>query len=305
MTVLLTKAEMHRVVREAGIVLRRTLGQNFLFDHNLIRLIPELAQTKSSDVILEVGAGLGNLTRLIAEKALRVIAVEVDPVLAELCAALNSSFDNITLINTDILSSKHDLNPEVIHIIRQVLKDSPTSSLKMISNLPYSIATPVLLNVLESELPFSLLVVTIQREVADRFLAKPGERDYGPVAIFASILSSIEYIRTLPPQVFWPKPKVESTILKFTPHPPPPYVGNYRVFKHLVTEIFRFRRKTLSNAIHMVLRQHERAHLFSEVHEVLKELGIDDKRRPQDVSVSDYAQIARRLTPLICYPQTS
>lgn len=242
---------LKQIFSSRGITLSKRFGQNFLIDQNTLLSIPEIADLKEDDVILEIGTGTGGLTRLLADRARYVFTVEVDKKLFELSSDILKLYKNIALINADILKTKHTLNQEVLSFVQNWLREHDQDSMKVISNLPYNISTPVIINLLESNLPVTLMVLMLQKEITERMAAVPGTREYGILSILVQLFSDVEIIKTLPPDVFWPKPEVHSAIVRIQINKEK-YAGrisNYPFFKKIMYAIFTSRRKTLVNSL--------------------------------------------------------
>ena len=190
-------------------------GQNFLIDLNLMNCLTEAADIQPHDTILEVGTGTGSLTELIAERAGGVVTVEIDKQLAEIAAINLSNFQNISLIHTDILATKSTIDPAVLSAVDKACRhfDQP---FKLVANLPYQVASPLIINLLMDANKPSGMFITIQAEVANRTTALPGTRDYGLLTILMQATGQVKQIRKLPPQAFWPAPKVSSTMIAWT-----------------------------------------------------------------------------------------
>ncbi|MDR2115531.1 MAG: 16S rRNA (adenine(1518)-N(6)/adenine(1519)-N(6))-dimethyltransferase RsmA [Planctomycetaceae bacterium] len=203
-----------------GIRPQTRLGQNFLIDLNLLRLLHESANIEAHDVILEVGTGTGSLTAPMSEKAAVVVTVDVDPVMQELAKQELFGKKNIRFIKTDILKNKNKLREEVMEIVQEELKKTALNGekrrFKLVANLPYCIATPLISNILLSETPPELICVTIQKELADRIVAKPRSKDWGALSLWTQAQCNTEIIRIMPPAVFWPRPKIASAIVRLT-----------------------------------------------------------------------------------------
>ncbi len=199
--------------RDVGLEPNRRHGQNFLVDLNLIELLARSAKLKPNDVVLEVGTGMGSLTSLLAEIAAQVVTVEIDEHLYQLAQEELESFDNINMLHMDALKNKNHFNPLVLDALKTALEVSPDRQLKLAANLPYNVATPILSNLLICELVPTSLTATIQLELADRIIASPGSKDYGALSVWMQSLCECEIVRTLPPTVFWPQPKVDSAII--------------------------------------------------------------------------------------------
>ena len=198
---------------EVGIEPRKKLGQNFLVDLNLQDLLLRTAQLGPSDVVLEVGTGTGSLTLLMAEEAAAVVTVELDPQLFALAGEEMHALDNVHMLHTDALKNKNRLNPVVLEAIDEQLRAVPDSQLKIVANLPYNVATPIISNLLALDTPPRTMTVTIQKELADRIVAQPGTKDWGALSIWVQSQCRAEIARVMPPSVFWPRPKVDSAII--------------------------------------------------------------------------------------------
>ena len=203
-----------------GIRPQTRLGQNFLIDLNLLRLLHESGNITKNDVILEVGTGTGSLTAPMAEKAAVVITVELDPVMQNLAKQELFGRKNVRFIKTDILKNKNRLRDEVLDTLREELskpdEDGKPRTFKLVANLPYSVATPLISNLLLTDIPPSLMCVTIQKELADRIVAKPRSKDWGALSLWVQAQCRAEIVRIMPPTVFWPRPKVDSAIIRLT-----------------------------------------------------------------------------------------
>lgn len=199
--------------REVGLRIDRRLGQNFLIDLNLHHLLIDAAQLAPGDVVLEVGTGIGSLTALIAARAAAVVSVEVDPRLCQLAREELIEAANVTLLGQDALAGKHTIAPEVLAAVRRRLAEGPGRAWKLVANLPYHVATPLLSNLLALDDPPRSMTVTIQKELAQRIVASEGSKDYGALSIWVQCQASARIVRGLPPSVFWPRPKVHSAIV--------------------------------------------------------------------------------------------
>mgnify|MGYP001174113784 CR=1 FL=1 len=199
--------------QEVGIRPVTRHGQNFLVDLNLLNLLAASASVGDQDVVLEVGTGTGGLTALIAPAAAAVVTVEIDRRLAQLAAEHLVRLENVTMLQHDALKSKNTLHPELLAAVERELASHPGSQLKLVSNLPYNIATPIITNLLATDLPVASMTVTIQKELADRMMASPRTKDYSALSIWMQSQCEVKLVRVMPPSVFWPRPKVDSAIL--------------------------------------------------------------------------------------------
>ena len=245
-----TQSYLIQRFEEAGIRPTTRHGQNFLIDLNLLDLIVRTAGVGASDVILEVGTGLGSLATRLAERAAAVVTVEIDERLQALAAEELKWAKNVKLLWQDALKNKNTLHPAVLDAVREELAAHPGSRFKLVSNLPYNIATPILSNLLTANpLPISL-TATIQKELADRIVARPGTKDYSALSIWMQALCTIDVVREMPPQVFWPRPKVHSAIIHILPNPlKRAAVGDLAFFHDFIRSLFFHRRKFLRGVL--------------------------------------------------------
>src|SRR5574337_513895 len=178
-----TPAVLKQIFSKRGITPNKRFGQNFLIDQNILLSIPNIADLKDDDVVLEIGTGTGGLTRLLAERSRHVFTVEVDKKLFELSSDILKLYKNITPVNADILKTKHELNPEITSLMLNWLQEHNQTHIKVVSNLPYNISTPVIINLLEGDLPIGLMVLMLQSEITERLMAVPGTREYGILSV--------------------------------------------------------------------------------------------------------------------------
>ncbi|MFO0919796.1 MAG: 16S rRNA (adenine(1518)-N(6)/adenine(1519)-N(6))-dimethyltransferase RsmA [Planctomycetaceae bacterium] len=244
-----TSTRIRQLLEQSGLRPRHDLGQNFLIDLNLLDLIVQSAELTPNDVILEVGTGTGTLTAQVAQQARHVVAVEFDPEMARLTAAAVDSRENVTLLNQDVLKNKNHIADEVLDAVQKQLL-SPGTVLKLVANLPYHVATPVISNVFATDLPWSRMVVTIQWELAERMLAEPSTADYSALSVWLQSQSRMEIVRRLPPTVFWPRPKVDSAIVRIERDVDrQQHISDRAGFHEFLRGIFTQRRKHLMGVV--------------------------------------------------------
>ena len=232
-----TKHEIQSALAEAGTEPRYRFGQNFMIDGNLVRLVADAGLLTKDDTAIEVGPGTGTLTEELLARAGRVVAVEIDRDLAGFLREKFADEPRFTLIEGDALAGKHALNPALLQTIG--------THCKLVANLPYNIASPLVIDLLIAGV--STLTFTVQKEVAERLRAKAGEEAYGPLSVIAQMLSRVEILRTLPPQAFWPAPKIDSSLVRMIRED---QLGEQaRAFSTFVHQIFSFRRKTLRKSL--------------------------------------------------------
>ena len=288
-----TKTFLMERFREVGIQPATRHGQNFLIDLNLQQLIVDSADLSSRDVVLEVGTGTGALTALMAQQAGAVVTVEIDGHLFELASELLLEFENVTMLKHDALKNKNQFDQRVMDAVGNELAKHTDRRLKLVANLPYNIATPVLSNLLNCEhLPYSM-VATIQKELADRIVAQPWSKDYGALSAWMQCQAETEIVRIMPPSVFWPPPKVESAIVRIViDHQRRAKIPDLQYFHQFVKAIFIHRRKFLRANIIAAMKKHLSK---EEVDEVLGEMQFQPDTRTEQLDVSTLL----RLTELI------
>jgi 16S rRNA (adenine1518-N6/adenine1519-N6)-dimethyltransferase len=208
-----TQSFLMRRFAQVGISPKTRHGQNFLIDLNLLELLFETARLEPCDVVLEVGTGTGSLTAKMARAAAMVVSVELDPQMHQLASEELIDFDNVLLMRRDALKNKNHLNPDVLAAVRERLSASPGRRFKLAANLPYNIATPIISNLLACDLPPETMTITIQKELADRIVARPNTKDYGALSVWVQSQCEAEIVRVMPPTAFWPRPKVTSAIM--------------------------------------------------------------------------------------------
>jgi 16S rRNA (adenine1518-N6/adenine1519-N6)-dimethyltransferase len=241
----------------AGVRLNKRHGQNFLIDLNLLRLIVERAGLDQRDVVLEVGTGTGALTALMASRAAAVVTVEIDEQLYQLAGEELATHSNVVMLRADALRSKSQLNPQVVTAVEQQLAAGPGRRLKLVANLPYNVATPVIANLLGSSIVPVTMTVTVQKELADRIVAQPGTKEYGALGVWVQSQCRVEFVRALPPSVFWPRPKVTSAILHIELDPNlRGRIADLDYFHDFIRTLFLHRRKHLRAVLAVTYRQH-------------------------------------------------
>ncbi len=212
-----TTSFLKRRLEDAGVRPDKRHGQNFLIDLNLLQLLVNAAQLGPQDVVLEVGTGTGSLTALMAQQAAAVVTVELSAELHQLASEELVEFDNVVMLRQDALKNKNRFHPAVLAALREQLDREPQRRFKLVANLPYSIATPVISNLLTTDITPVSMTVTIQKELADRITARPGTKDYSALSIWIQSQCRAEVLRILPPSVFWPRPQVHSAIIQVVP----------------------------------------------------------------------------------------
>ena len=271
-----TKHQIQALLAEADASPRQRFGQNFMIDGNLVRIVAEAGRIDRGDLVVEVGPGTGTLTEELLATGAEVVAVEIDKALAGLLRSRFGSKENFALIFGDVLAGKHELNADLAAAIGGAKKAG--KAVRLVANLPYNIASPLIVELLIAGV--DLLAFTVQREVADRLRASPNSKEYGTLSILVQLLSRVEVIRTLPPQAFWPMPKISSALVLLKRED---RLGERAgEFGKFLRGIFSARRKTLRNAMSF-------ARMDSEM--ILERLGIDPRSRPEELTPEDYVRV--------------
>lgn len=279
-----TISYLTQVFAETGIRPDTRHGQNFLVDPNLQRLIVRRANIESRDVVLEVGTGTGSLTVLLAEAAGAVVTVEIDYHLFELAAEALQSRANVIMLRQDALKNKNRLDARLLDTVSEMLAVDPQRRLKLVANLPFNVATPVISNLLcGPRVPHSM-TVTIQKEMADRILANPNTRAYGSLSVWMQSQCHTELVRVLPPSVFWPQPKVMSAIIQIhVDDVRRSQIPDLEYFHHFARGIFFHRRKYLRSSM---LGTFKRWLAKSDVDAVLREMQFGPEVRAEQLDVA-------------------
>nr|WP_261360702.1 16S rRNA (adenine(1518)-N(6)/adenine(1519)-N(6))-dimethyltransferase RsmA [Aeoliella straminimaris] len=270
-------------LREIGVEPASRHGQNFLIDLNLVQMIVDSAELDRRDVVLEVGTGTGSLTAMMAQQAAQVVTVEIDGHLYELASEQLLEFDNVTMLHTDALKNKNHFNPEVLDTLGGRLAAVPDSRLKLVANLPYNVATPILSNLLSCEHTPHSMVATIQKEVAERIVAQPWTKDYSALSVWMQAQCDCEIVRVMAPSVFWPRPKVDSAIIRIVVNeekrnsiPDPTY------FHQFVRSIFLHRRKFLRANVVAAMKKHLNK---EQVDQLMDEMDFGPDTRTEQLAV--------------------
>ena len=272
------------VIQKYQFDFQKKFGQNFLIDGRVLEKIMDAADITKEDFVLEIGPGIGTMTQYLAERAREVLAVEIDKNLIPILAETLSEYENVDILNADIL--KTDLNK----IAEEKNGGHP---IKVVANLPYYITTPIIMGLFESHVPVENVTVMVQKEVADRMQAGPGTKDYGALSLAVQYYAEPYIAANVPPNCFMPRPKVGSAVIRLTKHKTPPVqVKNEKLLFQLIRASFNQRRKTLQNGIKNFSGLN-----FSEeeVAEALEQMGVSPTIRGEALTLEQFAQLSNLL----------
>lgn len=275
-----TAKRTKEIISKYDFAFQKRFGQNFLIDSHVIDKIIAGSHITDKDVILEIGPGIGSLTQGLAEHAKKVIAIEIDKKLIPILQDTLSDYDNIEIINDDIL--KVDLKALVD-------KENEGKPIKVVANLPYYITTPIIMGLFEEHVPVESITVMVQKEVGLRMDAVPSTKEYGSLSLAVQYYATTELITNVPPNSFMPRPNVGSAVIKLTTHPRGAlYETNEELLFKLIKASFAQRRKTIINSIQnsgiVVLPKEE-------VQAALSKANIDEKRRGETLSLKEFVDL--------------
>ena len=274
------------IMKKYKIKANKSLGQNFLINQNVVDRIVESSNISKEDLVIEIGPGLGTLTKELLEKAGKVISIELDKKMIKILQDRFSLYDNFEIIHEDVLKVR--LNK----IIKEEKEKNGFKTAKIVANLPYSITTPIIMKLLEDRLDLESITVMVQKEVADRLIAIPGEKETGAITYSVYYYATSEGILEVPNDSFIPEPEVNSKVIKLTIRKEPPVeVKSRGVMIKIIKSAFMQRRKTLLNAL-------TNTKVFMSKEEgvgILKDLNLDENVRAENLSLEDFAEITNRI----------
>lgn len=270
------------VLQKYDFVFRKKFGQNFLIDSHVLDKIVDAAQIGGEDCVLEIGPGIGTMTQCLAERARKVVAVEIDRELIPILQDTLSAYDNVTVINRDILKT------DIWQLVQEHNQGNP---IKVVANLPYYITTPIIMNLLEKHVPLQSITIMVQREVAERMRVGPGTKDYGALSLAVQYYACPEIVAHVPASCFMPRPNVDSAVVRLTCYPQPPVaVRDEKYLFALIRASFNQRRKTLANALAggMGISREQ-------VTVALGEMGLPASIRGEALTLEQFAQLSNHL----------
>lgn len=288
-----TRSHLVELFAQQGFHPRHDLGQNFLIDLNLIEFVVREAELDMDDVVLEIGAGTGGMTTFLAREAGAVVSVEIDPNMYALASEATASYRRLTLLNCDALKSKNTLAPEVLAAVAERRAELPEGNFKLVANLPYSVATPVVSNLVATELPWERMVITIQYELAERMVAEPGSDAYGALSVWLQSQCEVKIRKKLGPNVFWPRPKVDSAIVKITRDDSlRSTIDDRGFFQEFIRGLFSQRRKVLRGTLAGLYRNQLKK---PEVDAILAEEGLVATTRAEEMTPVQLVRLSNRF----------
>lgn len=272
------------LIKKYGIKLTKSLGQNFLTDDTVVRRIVDTAEITKDDLVMEIGPGIGSMTGELASRAGQVIAVEIDKYLIPALKDNLKEFSNLEIINQDIMKVN----------VREITDSGHNMRMKVVANLPYYITTPIIMKLLEEENDIELMVFMVQKEVAQRMVAKPGGKDYGALSVAVQYYAQPEMVFDVPPHCFVPQPEVDSTIIKLKKNTTPPVsLKDKDMFFKVVKASFGQRRKTLLNALTNSGGFNKSK---EEIREILINLNINENARGETLSIEQFASLSNQFS---------
>lgn len=284
-----TKQQIQQLLASAGVFPNKRLGQHFLIDLNLMRLLINSANIHNNDIVLEVGCGTGSLTEALAQHAGYCLAVEIDHGLAKIAERQLAKAKNVEIINIDILKNKNTLSHAVANALALARKKY-AGRILLVANLPYNVASPVILNLVTGPTAADSMYVTVQKEVGDRMIATPGSSDYGTLSIFLGATGDVKTIRVLKPMVFWPQPQVHSAMVSFVRKEAKlGRIQDMEFFSEAVNLFMGHRRKMLKACTKLARGKLSKIENWPEI---FARCHIDPTQRPEQLAPEDYIAIA-------------
>ena len=274
-----------QTIKKYEFAFQKKFGQNFLIDDHVITKIINAAEITKDDLVLEIGPGIGTMTQYLAESAGKVIAVEIDKNLIPILGETLAEYDNVTIINEDLL--KLDIN-------RLVEEENDGKPIKVVANLPYYITTPIIMGLFESHVPLQSITVMVQKEVADRMQVGPGSKDYGALSLAVQYYAKPYIAANVPPNCFIPRPGVGSAVIRLTRYEEPPVmVKDESLMFKLIRASFNQRRKTLQNGI---ANSPELPYSKAQVEKALEKMGLAANVRGESLTLAEFAKLSDTIS---------
>ncbi len=273
------------VIQKYEFTFQKKFGQNFLIDAHVLKKIIDAAEIRKEDFVLEIGPGIGTMTQYLAEAAREVVAVEIDKELIPILNDTLSAYNNVTVINEDILK---------VDIKKLAYEKNEGRPIKVVANLPYYITTPIIMGLFESHVPIESITVMVQKEVAQRMQASPGSKDYGALSLAVQYYAIPYIVANVPLNCFMPRPKVGSAVIRLKTHVKPPVtVKDEDMMFRLIRASFNQRRKTLQNGLN---NSSEIAAEKEQITKAIESLGLSANVRGETLTLEQFAQLSDFLT---------
>ena len=273
------------VLQKYDFVFQKKFGQNFLIDSHVLDKIVSAAGITKDDFVLEIGPGIGTMTQYLAASARKVFAVEIDKALIPILEDTLKEFDNVQVINQDILK---------VDIKKLAEEHNDGKPIKVVANLPYYITTPIIMGLFESQVPIDSITVMVQKEVADRMKVGPGTKDYGALSLAVQYYAEPYIVANVPPNCFMPRPKVGSAVIRLTRHEKPPVeVADEKLMFRLIRASFNQRRKTLANGLN---NSPELSYSKEEIQQTIEKYGFKAGIRGEALTLKDFAKLANAFS---------
>ena len=273
------------VLQKYDFVFQKKFGQNFLIDSHVLDKIVSAAGITKDDFVLEIGPGIGTMTQYLAASARKVFAVEIDKALIPILEDTLKEFDNVQVINQDILK---------VDIKKLAEEHNDGKPIKVVANLPYYITTPIIMGLFESQVPIDSITVMVQKEVADRMKVGPGTKDYGALSLAVQYYAEPYIVANVPPNCFMPRPKVGSAVIRLTRHEKPPVeVADEKLMFRLIRASFNQRRKPLANGLN---NSPELSYSKEEIQQTIEKCGFKAGIRGEALTLKDFAKLANAFS---------
>ena len=272
------------ILQKYNFTFQKKFGQNFLIDTHVLDKIIRAAEITKEDMVLEIGPGIGTMTQYLAEAAGKVVAVEIDKNLIPILSDTLSAYENVTIINEDVLK---------LDIQKLANEENQGRPIKVLANLPYYITTPIIMGLFENHVPVESITVMVQKEVADRMQTGPGNKDYGALSLAVQYYAEPYIVANVPPNCFMPRPKVGSAVIRLTCHEQPPVeVKDERLMFDIIRASFNQRRKTLANGLN---NSDKLSFSKEEITEAIESLGKGSSVRGEALTLEEFAELSNYL----------
>ena len=272
------------ILQKYNFTFQKKFGQNFLIDTHVLDKIIRAAEITREDMVLEIGPGIGTMTQYLAEAAGKVVAVEIDKNLIPILSDTLSAYENVTIINEDVLK---------LDIQKLANEENQRRPIKVVANLPYYITTPIVMGLFENHVPVESITVMVQKEVADRMQTGPGNKDYGALSLAVQYYAEPYIVANVPPNCFMPRPKVGSAVIRLTCHEQPPVeVKDERLMFDIIRASFNQRRKTLANGLN---NSDKLSFSKEEITEAIESLGKGSSVRGEALTLEEFAELSNSL----------